>query len=88
LSLAATARSASDRGDHQEAEGRAREGVSLVPEEMLSLRADVLVELAGVLRAARHGHGAQEAVKEAMRLYKRKGDTVSAARIALHNPVR
>jgi class 3 adenylate cyclase/tetratricopeptide (TPR) repeat protein len=88
LSLAATASSASDRGDHQEAEGRAREGVSLVPEEMLSLRADVLVELAGVLRAARHGHGAQEAVKEAMRLYKRKGDTVSAARIALHNPVR
>jgi hypothetical protein len=60
----------------------------LVPKEMPSLRAEVLVELAEVLRAGSHGHGAPEAVKEAMRLYKRKGDTVSAARIALHNPVR
>jgi DNA-binding SARP family transcriptional activator len=83
LSLAATARSASDRGDHQEAEGRAREAVSLVPKEMPSLRAEVLVELAEVLRAGSHGHGAPEAVKEAMRLYKRKGDTVSPARLAL-----
>jgi tetratricopeptide (TPR) repeat protein len=88
LSLAATARSASDRGDHQEAEGRARQAVSLVPKEMLSLRAEVLVELADVLRVGSHGHGAPEAVREAMRLYERKGDTVSASRLALHNPVR
>jgi DNA-binding SARP family transcriptional activator/tetratricopeptide (TPR) repeat protein len=88
LSLAATARSASDRGKHQEAEARAREAVSLVPKEMLSLRADVLVELAEVLRAGSQRHGALEAVREAMRLYERKGDTVSAVRITLHIPVR
>jgi tetratricopeptide (TPR) repeat protein len=88
LSLAATARSAADRGDHREAEARAREAVGLVPKEMLILRAEVLLELAEVLRAGSHGRGAPEAVKEAIRLYKRKGDMVSAARIVLLNPVR
>jgi tetratricopeptide (TPR) repeat protein len=81
LSLAAKARSISDGGDHQAAERLARKAVRLVPQELLNLRADVLVELAEVLHAGGQGQGATEAVKEAASLYERKGNTMSAARM-------
>ena len=81
LSLAAKARSTSDGGDHQAAERLARKAVRLVPQELLNLRADVLVELAEVLHAGGQEHGATEAVKEAASLYERKGNTMSAARM-------
>jgi hypothetical protein len=48
----------------------------VVPHEMLSLRADLLVELAEVLRAGDQEQRAMEAAKEAERLYERKGNTV------------
>jgi len=82
LSRAAVARSASDAGEHQEAESLARQAVRLVPREMLNLRADVLVELAEVLRAAGQENGATEALKAAVRLYKRKGNRVLSERVA------
>jgi DNA-binding SARP family transcriptional activator/tetratricopeptide (TPR) repeat protein len=78
LSRAAMARSRSDAGDHREAERLAREAVGLVPGEMLNLRADVLVELAEVLRAGNREQGTKEAMREAARLYELKGNTVSA----------
>jgi DNA-binding SARP family transcriptional activator/class 3 adenylate cyclase len=82
LSRAAMARTASEAGDHREAERLAREAVRLAPHEMLNLRADVLVELAEVLRAGDHELGAMKAVEEAGRLYRRKGNTSSAARLS------
>jgi tetratricopeptide (TPR) repeat protein len=81
LSLAAKARSTSAVGDHQAAERLAREAVRLVPQELLNLRADVLVELAEVLHAGGQERGATEAVNEAATLYERKGNTMSAARM-------
>jgi hypothetical protein len=53
----------------------------LVPQELLNLRADVLVELAEVLHAGGQEQGATEAVKEAASLYESKGNTMSAARM-------
>jgi hypothetical protein len=81
LSRAAMARTSSEAGDHGEAEGLVREAVGVVPHEMLSLRADLLVELAEVLRAGDQEQRAMEAAKEAERLYERKGNTVSAERL-------
>jgi hypothetical protein len=48
---------------------------------MLNLRADVLVELAQVLRAGDQEQGAVEAVEEAALLYERKGNMVLAERV-------
>jgi hypothetical protein len=51
-----------------------------VPAEMPNLRADLLVELAEVLRASGDATGATRSIGEAIGLYKRKGNRVSAAR--------
>lgn len=82
LSRAALAGSASDAREHREAERLAHEAVALVPGEMLNLRADVLVELAEVLRAGDKKQDAKDAMREAARLYALKGNIVSAERLA------
>lgn len=80
-SRAAHARTLAEDGDLQRAESLARDAVRLVPDEMLNLRADVLVELADVLRAGDRPRAAMEACREAAALYERKGNLVSSARL-------
>src|SRR4029453_19385563 len=53
-SLAAVARAASGASDHRRAENIARQAVDRAPLEMPNLRADVMVDLAEVLRARGH----------------------------------
>jgi hypothetical protein len=62
------------------AAGLATEAVRLVPTEMPNLRADLLVELAEILRASGDATGATRAIGEAIGLYERKGNLVGAAR--------
>jgi DNA-binding SARP family transcriptional activator/tetratricopeptide (TPR) repeat protein len=78
LSQAARARSRSDAGDHRAAEILAQAAVGFVPYEMPNLRADVLIDLAEIARAAGQEQSATEAFNEAADLYARKGNTVSA----------
>jgi DNA-binding SARP family transcriptional activator/tetratricopeptide (TPR) repeat protein len=59
----------------------ARKAVELVPEEMLNLRADVLVELAAVLRGVGDARGARDAVERAAASYERKGNLAAIALI-------
>ena len=68
------------RDDHLEAERLAREAVGLAPAEMPNLRADLLMDLAGVLLWARQRAKTQPVIAEAIALYERKGNLVSAAR--------
>ena len=68
------------RDDHLEAERLAREAVGLAPVEMPNLRAELLVDLAEVLRRARQPAKAEPVIAEAIQLYERKGNLVSAAR--------
>ena len=68
------------RGDHLEAERLAREAVGLAPAEMPNLRADLKVDLAEVLLWAEQPAKSQPVIAEAIELYKRKGNLVSAAR--------
>ena len=75
LSSAARARATADAE-------LARKAVGLVPDEMLNLRADVLVECAEVLRRAGDDNGAKDAVEEAARLYERKGNLAAIALIS------
>jgi tetratricopeptide (TPR) repeat protein len=82
LSGVATARAASDAGDHREAESLAREAVDRVPHEMLNLRADILVQLAEVFRAGDQDRLAARTFEEAASLYERKGNRVSAERMS------
>jgi DNA-binding SARP family transcriptional activator/tetratricopeptide (TPR) repeat protein len=83
LSRTAMAAAASAAGEHQQAERLVREAVALVPDEMLHLRADVLVELADVMLVAGKQQGAVQANREAARLYVLKGDIASAEQISL-----
>jgi hypothetical protein len=83
LSRIAIAGAAIDAGDHREAERRAREAVALSPTEMCNLRADVLAELAAILRACGNERAAAEAVSGAARLYELKGNVVAAARLSV-----
>jgi len=76
----AKARVMVSRGDHLEAERLAREAVGLAPAEMPNLRADLLVDLAEVLLRAKQPAKSQPVIAEAIELYKRKGNLVSAAR--------
>jgi hypothetical protein len=55
--------------------------VGLVPGEMLNLRAHGLVEVAEVCAQAISSKVRRRPLREAMRLYERKGNTVSAARM-------
>jgi DNA-binding SARP family transcriptional activator/tetratricopeptide (TPR) repeat protein len=76
---AANARVMVSRGDYLEAERFAREAVGLAPAEMLNLRADLLVDLAEVLLWARQPAKAEPVIAQAIELYERKGNLVSAA---------
>jgi tetratricopeptide (TPR) repeat protein len=67
-------------GDRRQAERFARDAVRLAPAEMLNLRGDLLVDLAEVLGAGGDLEGARQASDEAIELYERKGNVVSAAR--------
>jgi tetratricopeptide (TPR) repeat protein len=76
----AKARVMASRDDHLEAERLAREAVGLAPAETLNLRADLLADLAEVLLWAKQPAKAEPVIAEAIELYERKGNLVSAAR--------
>ena len=76
----ARARVLVNRGDHREAERLAREAIQLVPLEMLNLSADFRVDLAEILLVAGWREATLPVIKEAIELYKLKGNLVSAAR--------
>ena len=80
-SLAAVARAASAASDHRRAENIARQAIDRAPLEMPNLRADVMVDLAEVLRARGHEREAVAIAYGAARLYEGKGNTASMARI-------
>jgi DNA-binding SARP family transcriptional activator len=81
LSRTAQAHELAERGDHPDAEALARQAVDLAPNQMLNLRADLLVELSKVLQTTDGGRVAREAADEAARLYERKGNIVAASRV-------
>jgi len=69
------------RGEAAQAEPLAREAVALAERtDGLGLRADALVELAGVLRAQGKDAEAEDCLSEAVALYEQKGNVVMAAR--------
>jgi hypothetical protein len=61
---------------------RARTAVDLVPDEMLNLRSDLLVELAPALRRGGDEQGGNKAAEEAAALYERKGNLAAIALIS------
>jgi DNA-binding SARP family transcriptional activator/class 3 adenylate cyclase len=77
---AAKAQVMASRGDHLGAGRLARQAVGLTSVETPNLRADLLVDLAKVLLSAQQSMKAQPVIAEAIRLYERKGNLVSAAR--------
>ena len=67
------------RGEHDRAEELAREGVALAANsEFVGLHADVLLDLAEVLRLGGRPDEATAATEDALRLYERKGNVASA----------
>ncbi|HTS01893.1 MAG TPA: adenylate/guanylate cyclase domain-containing protein, partial [Thermoanaerobaculia bacterium] len=69
------------RGEHADAEALAREAASLAAEtDDVNMRADTLVDLAHVLRAAGRDAEADGEVGRALDLYEEKGNAVAAAR--------
>jgi hypothetical protein len=76
----ARARVLGNGGDHREAERLAREAIQLVPREMLNLGADLRVDLAEILLAARWREAPPPVINEAIDLYTHKGNLVSAGR--------
>jgi DNA-binding SARP family transcriptional activator len=67
------------RGELEQAERLAREGVALAAgSEFVGLHADVLLDLAEVLRLGGRHDEATAATEEALRLYERKGNLASA----------
>jgi DNA-binding SARP family transcriptional activator len=82
LARAATARATASR-TRSEATNLGTEAVRLVPTEMPNLRADLMLELAEILRAGGDATGATRAIGEAFGLYERKGNLVGAARAGL-----
>jgi ATP/maltotriose-dependent transcriptional regulator MalT len=74
------ARVLSARGRHGDAESLAREAASLAAEtDDVNMRADTLVDLAEVLRAAGQETEALTHVRRALAIYQEKGNDVSAA---------
>jgi predicted ATPase/class 3 adenylate cyclase len=68
------------RGEHESARALAEEAVELVrPTGELVLHADMLLTLAEVLEASAEAAAARRALGEALELFERKGDVVSAA---------
>jgi ATP/maltotriose-dependent transcriptional regulator MalT len=78
LAGAARARVLLGSGDHREAERFAREAITLVPDDMLNLRATLLVGLAEILLAAGRHDEAQPVSAKAVQLYERKHNLVAA----------
>jgi class 3 adenylate cyclase/tetratricopeptide (TPR) repeat protein len=79
--LAVRARVLAARGEHAAAEAAATEAVALSKaSDELSLRGDALVDLALVLQRAGRMERAAEALRDAVVLYERKGNVVSATR--------
>jgi hypothetical protein len=78
---AATARVTANRNRRRGPRALATEAVRVVPTEMPNLRADLLVELAKILRADGDATGATRAIAEAIDLYDRKGNLVAGARV-------
>jgi len=71
-------------GRLDEAAALAREAVRLAePTDMLTIRADALVDLAEVLDLSEPSAEAVAAAREGLALYERKGDRVSTARVRL-----
>ena len=69
------------RGEFEKAEALAREGVALAAgSEFVGLHADVLLDLAEVLRLAGRSEDATATTTAAVRLYERKGNVASARR--------
>jgi tetratricopeptide (TPR) repeat protein len=69
------------RGEDGAAEDLAREAVALAePTDALDMRADALVDLAEVLRLVGRKDEPKGVLEDALRLYERKGNVVSAAR--------
>jgi tetratricopeptide (TPR) repeat protein len=76
---AAQAKVLAHRGALDEAEALAREAVTLTDgTEFPDWRADTLLDLSEVLRAAAHAEQANTAIRGAVRLYESKGNLVSA----------
>jgi ATP/maltotriose-dependent transcriptional regulator MalT len=78
LAGAARARVLLGSGDHREAERFAREAIEPVPDDMLNLRASLLVGLAEILLAAGRDDEVQPVSAEAVQLYERKHNLVAA----------
>ena len=76
----AKARVQVNRGDHLGAERLSREAIQLVPREMLNLSADLRVDLAEILLVAGWRKATLPVINEAIDLYERKGNVVSATR--------
>jgi class 3 adenylate cyclase/tetratricopeptide (TPR) repeat protein len=69
------------QGDLDDAERLAQEAVSLAGRtDALNLHADSLVDLAEILRLGSNGASAEEALREAVRLFAAKGNEISRAR--------
>ena len=69
------------RGEHAAAEAAATQAVALSQaSDEISMRGDALVDLAVVLERAGRAKDATEALREAVALYERKGNAVSAGR--------
>ena len=69
------------RGQPKSAESLAREAVALAePTDWTDTHADALMALAEVRRLTEQMEGVREAAEEALRLYERKGNLVSAKR--------
>jgi predicted ATPase/class 3 adenylate cyclase len=76
------ARILAKRGAVEEAEALAREAVTLAERtDFVNHQADALVDLAYILNEAGRAKEARAAVKQALRLYQRKGNLVAARKI-------
>jgi predicted ATPase/class 3 adenylate cyclase len=81
LSRGTRAKVCASRGEHEEAERHAREAVGLAAAtDALDLHGNALIDLADTLALAGRNEEAAACVAEALRLYERKGNDVSAAR--------
>jgi predicted ATPase/class 3 adenylate cyclase len=82
LSRGTRARVCASRGAYEEAERYAREAVGLAaPTDALDLHGNALVDLAETLALAGRNEEAAACLADALRLYERKGNDVSAERV-------
>jgi DNA-binding SARP family transcriptional activator len=75
------ARLSAEKGLTDDAEALAREAVRLAePTDLLTIRADALLDLAAVLRHGGQSTEAEQSIRAALEFYDQKGDVVSAER--------